>query len=155
MSDVDTQHSADKRSRDSPDSTLKPEQKSLKTGGVAVATDEEPNHVGASVANTPAAPEPDIPPQTVRWNVRNKEEVRMIMLRLHRSSPDWKLKICIEAMKVRPIDLSLLAKETSVMFASNELVEMAACCLEKMTAEMKKDLPRTFRKQKRRNPRSK
>ena len=139
VSDVDMQHSADKRSRDSPDSTLKPEHKSLKTGGVAVATDEEPIHVGASVANTPAAPEPDIPPQTVRWNVRNKEEVRMIMLRLHHSSPAWKLKICIEAMKVRPIDLSSLAKETSVMFASNELVEMAACCLEEITAEMKKE----------------
>ena len=41
--DVDMQHSADKRSRDSPDSTLKPEHKSyksLKTGGVAVATEE-------------------------------------------------------------------------------------------------------------------
>ena len=55
---------------------------------------------------------------------------------LNHSSPAWKLKICIEAMKVRPIDLSSLAKETSVMFASNELVEMAACCLEEITAEM-------------------
>ena len=41
--------------------------------------------------------------------------------------------------EVRPIDLSSLAKETSVMFASDELVEMAACCLEKITTEMKKE----------------
>ena len=162
VSDVDMQHSADKRSRDSPDSTLKPEHKSLKTGGVAVATDEEPVHVGASVANAPAAPEPDIQPQTVRWNVSKKEEVRMIMLRLHHSSPAWKLKVCIEAMKVRPIDLSSLAMETGVRFASDELVEKAACCLEEITAEMKKEeaeegkppLSRLPRRQKRRNPRS-
>ena len=36
--DANMQRSADKRSRDSPDSTLKPEHKSLKTSGVAAAT---------------------------------------------------------------------------------------------------------------------
>ena len=42
-------------------------------------------------------------------------------------------------MKVRPVDLSSLAQTTSVRFASVELVEMAAHCLEKITAEMKQD----------------
>ena len=36
--DVNMESSADKRSRESPDSTLKPEGKSLKTSGVATAT---------------------------------------------------------------------------------------------------------------------
>ena len=34
---------------ESPDSTLKPEHKSLKTSGVAVATDEEPIVFGARI----------------------------------------------------------------------------------------------------------
>ena len=42
MEDVSMDTSADKRSRESPDSTLKPEGKSLKASGVATATNEEP-----------------------------------------------------------------------------------------------------------------
>ena len=38
MEDVSMELPADKRSRESPDSTLKPEGKSLKTSGVATAT---------------------------------------------------------------------------------------------------------------------
>ena len=61
------------------------------------------------------------------------------MWRLHHSSPAWKLKVCIDAMNVRPIDLTTLAQETSVQFASVELVEMAANCLDEITKEMEKD----------------
>ena len=118
--------SADKRSRDSPDSTLKPEHKSLKTSGVAVATDEEPIVSGTSAVAASAATQSDIEPQTIRWNVREKTEVRPTMWRFHHSSPAWKLKICGDAMKVRPADLSSLAQETGVKFASVELVETAA-----------------------------
>ena len=42
VSDVCMESSVDKCSRESPDSTFKPEHKSLKTSGVAVATEEEP-----------------------------------------------------------------------------------------------------------------
>ena len=139
LPDVCMESSADKRSRESPDSTLKPEHKSLKTSGVAVATDEEPT---VFVANATAAPAEDLSgmePQTIRWNVREKSEVKLTMWRLHRCMPAWKLKICIDAMKVRPVDLSSLAQETSVQFASEELVEMAASCLDEITAEMRKD----------------
>ena len=38
-------------------------------------------------------------------------------------------------MKVRPVDLSSLAQETGVKFASAELVEMAVHCLDEITAE--------------------
>ena len=50
MHDVNMDTSADKRSRESPDSTLKPEHKSLKTSGVAVATNEESVVSGGCVA---------------------------------------------------------------------------------------------------------
>ena len=52
--------------------------------------------------------------------------------KLIHSSPAWKLKTCIDAMKVRPVDLSWLAQTTGVRFASDELVELAAECLEKI-----------------------
>ena len=39
----------------------------------------------------------------------------------------------------RPIELSSLAKVTGVRFASVDLVEMAVCCIEEITAEIKKD----------------
>ena len=78
-------------------------------------------------------------PQTIRWNVREKSEVRQTMWRLHHCSPAWKLKVCIDAMKTRPVDLSRLAQETSVQFASVELVETAANCLDEITKEMEKD----------------
>ena len=122
-----------------PDSTLKPEHKSLKTSGVAVATEEEPIVFGTSAVIATAVDQFDVGPQTIRWSVKEKTEVRSIMWRLHHSSPAWKLKICIDAMKVRPVDLSSLAQKTSVMFASAELVEMAVRCLDEIAAEMKKD----------------
>ena len=139
LPDVNMEPSADKRSRESPDSTLKPEHKSLKTSGVAVATDEGPVVFGASVATAAAVDQSSLEPQTVRWNVREKSEVRPTMWRLHHCSPAWKLKVCIYAMKARPVDLSSLAQETSVQFASVELVEMAANCLDEITKETEKD----------------
>ena len=112
--------SADKRSRESPDSTFKPEHKSLKTSGVAVATSEESVVSGACAAITAEVDRSNPEAPAIRWKVTEKSEVRQIMWRLHHSSPAWKLKVCIEAMKVRPIDLTALAQETSVQFASAE-----------------------------------
>ena len=130
---------ADKRSREAPDSTLKPEYKSLKTSGVAVATDEESVVSGACVAVTAEVDHSNSEAPTIRWNVKEKSEVKQIMRRPRHSSPAWKLNVCLEAMKVRPIDLTLLAQATSVQFASAELVEMAANCLDEITKEMEKD----------------
>ena len=138
LPDVNMESSADKRSRESPESTLKPEHKSLKTSGVAVAAKEGPVVFGASVTTAAAVDQSSIEPQTIRWNVREQSEVKPTMWRLHHCSPAWKLKICIDAMKARPVDLSSLAQETSVRFASVELVEMAAC-LDEITKEMEKD----------------
>ena len=42
-------------------------------------------------------------------------------------------------MKIRPIDLTTLAQTTGVQFESDELVEMAASCLDEITKEMEKE----------------
>ena len=114
--DVNMEASADERSWESPDSTLKPEGKSLKTSGVAVATDEEPAVLSAGAPSAVAADlsSPEAP--IIRWKVKEESEVKQITWRLHRSLPAWKLKVCIDAMKVRPVDLTKLAQETSVQF---------------------------------------
>ena len=137
--DVCMEPSVDKRSRESPDSTLKPEHKSLKTAGVAVATEEEPVVHVTCVTSDKTDAQHDIEPQTIRWSVMQKSEVRQTMLRLYHSSPAWKLKTCIDAMKVRPVDLPSLAQTTSVNFASVDLVEEAAHCLERIAAELKQE----------------
>ena len=67
--------SADKRSRESPDSTLKPEGKSLKTSGVAVATDEEPVVFSACAAIAAAVDHSNPEAPTIRWKVKEKSEV--------------------------------------------------------------------------------
>ena len=77
--DVCMESSVDKRSRESPDSTLKPEHKSLKTSGVAVATEEEPTVYVTCAVTATTDNQPDIEPQTIRWNVKEKPEVRPTM----------------------------------------------------------------------------
>ena len=62
------EQSADKRSGESPDSIRKPEHKSLKTSGVAIAT-EEPIVLGASAAAATAVDQSSLEPQTIRWIV--------------------------------------------------------------------------------------
>ena len=89
----------------------------------------------AAVAADHSSPEAPI----IRWNVKEESEVKQIMWRLHRSLTAWKLKVCVDAMKVRPIDLATLAQVTSVQFASVELVETAASCLDERTKEVEKD----------------
>ena len=139
MRDVHMETSADNRSRESPDSTLKPEHKSLKTSGVAVATNEEPTVFSACAAIAAAVDDSRPEAPAIRWKVKEESEVRQTMWRLHHSSPAWKLKVCIDAMKARPIDLATLAQATSVQFASVELVELAANCLDEISKEMEKD----------------
>ena len=140
--DVSMETPADKRSRESPDSTLKPEGKSLKTSGVATATTEEPVVSSACAADAAATNEghDDIPEApTIRWKVNEIAETRLLMWQLHHRMPAWKLKACTEALQVKPVDLAALAEATGVQFASVELVEVAAKCLDEMTKEMAKD----------------
>ena len=139
--DVSMELPADKRSRESPDSTLKPEGKSLKTSGVATATSAE-SVASCACATAPAAAnvgDTDVPePPTVRWKVK-EISIRPLMWQLQHRMPAWKLKACIDALQVRPVDLAVLAEAIGVQFASAEMVEMAAKCLDEITKEMARE----------------
>ena len=138
--DVSMETPADKRSRESPDSTLKPEGKSLKTSGVATAT-EKPVVSSACAADAATNEGNDDIPEapTIRWKVNENAETRLLMWQLHHRMPAWKFKACTEALQVKPVDLAVLAEATGVQFASVELVEVAAKCLDEITKEMVKD----------------
>ena len=128
---------ADKRSRESPDSTLKPEGKSLKTSGVASATTAESVVSKASaVASTTNEDVGDAPePSTIRWKAADVAETRRLMWQLHHRMPAWKLKAFTDALQVRPIDLAAIAEITGVQFASAELIEAAIKCLDEIAKD--------------------
>ena len=137
--DVNMESSADKRSRESPDSTLKPEGKSLKTSGVATATSTENVTSSACAADTAtfdgsndAAPKAP----TIRWRAREAAETRLLVRQLHQRMPAWKLKICAEALRVNPVDLARIAEVTGIQFATVELVEVAVQCLNEIAKEI-------------------
>ena len=71
---------ADKRSRESPDPTLKPQGKSLVTSGVATATSAESDTPSACAVPSATCCEgndavPEIP--TFRWRVKEVAETRI------------------------------------------------------------------------------
>ena len=111
----------------------------MKTSGVAAATTEEPVVSSACAAKAAASTEgnDDIPEApTIRWKVNEIAETRLLMWQLRHRMPAWKLKACTEAMQVKPVDLAALAEATGIQFASVELVEVAAKCLDEITKEM-------------------
>ena len=111
VEDVNMEAPADKRSRESPDSTLKPEGKSLKTSGVAAATNAEPVVSSACAAATATTNEgkDDVPePPTIRWKIKENSEVRPFMWQLHHRMPESTLVfvhtlIHMSCVAVRPI----------------------------------------------------
>ena len=114
----------------------------MKTSGVAAATNAEPVVTSACAVVTAATKEgkDDVPePPTIRWKIKENSEVRPVMWQLHHRMPAWKLKVCIDALQVRPVDLTALAEVTGVQFASAELVEVAAKCLDEIMKEREKD----------------
>ena len=61
------------------------------------------------------------------------------MWQLHHRMPAWKLKACTEVLQVRPIDLAAVAESTGIQFATDELIEVAAKCLDEFSKEVVKD----------------
>ena len=51
------------------------------------------------------------------------------MRQMHRRIPAWKLKLCVEALNAKPVDLVRIAEVTEIQSASEELVDVAAQCL--------------------------
>ena len=115
--DVNMESSADKRSRESPDSTFKPEGKSLKTSGVATATSTEEVTSGECAADTSTNDgSNDAAPKTpsVRWTARDAAEAKLAVRQMHRRFPAWKLKLCTEVFHASPADLVRIAEVTEI-----------------------------------------
>ena len=138
VEDVSMEPPADKRSRESPDSTLKPQGKSLKTSGVATATSAESVTPSACAVHTSTCDEgkdaaPEIP--TIRWRAREVAETRFLMRQLQNRMPAWKLKTCIEILRTTPVHLAMIGEVTGIQFGTVELVKVAVQCLDEIASE--------------------
>ena len=139
VEDVSMESSADERSRESPDSTLKPEGKSLKTSGVATATPTENATSNACAASAATCDEsnnaaPEIP--TIRWRAREVAETRLLMRQLQNRMPAWKLRTCTGALRATPVDLARIGEATGIQFDTVELVKAAVQCLDEIASEV-------------------
>ena len=88
--DVNMESSTDKRSRESPDSTLKPEGKSLKTSGVATATSTEDvtfSTCAASLATIGESNSADPKTPVARWKAKDVDEAKLFVRQMHRRIP--------------------------------------------------------------------
>ena len=106
VEDVTMESVADKRTRESPDSTLKPEGKSLKTSGVASATLTEGATFCARTTksgSTDEVQDSDPKAPVTRWKARDVAEARLYVRQMQQRVPAWKLKLCTEALHTEPI----------------------------------------------------
>ena len=65
----------------------------------------------------------------VRRKANDALQARLLVRQMHRRIPAWKLKLCVEALNARPIDLARIAEVTEIQFVTEELVDVAAQCL--------------------------
>ena len=130
--DVTMEASADKRLRESPDVTLKPDGKSLKTSGTATTSPARPatKQVHAQlifsclmgVSSREQLPKPS----AIRRKANDASEARLLIRQMHKRIPAWKLRLCIDTLNARPIDHARIAEVTEIQFVNDELVDVAA-----------------------------
>ena len=117
----------DKRSRESPDSTLKPEGKSLKTSETATAT-AATDTVGVSAAG-------GVKPSNVTRRPKTIPEAKFLMWDVYQRMPAWKGDKLVEFYKTNQDDLVALGEATGILFESNEMMSEAVQCLERIRKE--------------------
>ena len=96
--------SADKRSRESPDSTLKPEGKSLKTSGPATASSARHTTSSSFAADTitfdvSVEQETTSKAPAIRRKANDASQARLLVRQMHRRIPAWKLKLCVGSIE--------------------------------------------------------
>ena len=129
--DVSMESGADKRSRESPDSTLKPEGKSLKTSeSSAVAADTD---TCTATSEVPAAG--STKPSYVSKKPKTIPEAKYLMWEVHQRMPAWKAIKLIESNKNDQVDLAVLGEATGILFDSREMLSEAVQCLERIRNE--------------------
>ena len=122
----------DKRSRESPDSTLKPEGKLPKTSEAAPteadtsAVEEDKTEIAKPSATTKR-------PTTI-------PEAKSLMWDVHHRMPAWKAEKIIETLKSEEVDLAALGEVTGIMFESKEMWCDAVQYLKKIREEKHGDL---------------
>ena len=125
--DVSMDSGADKRSRESPDSTLKPEGKSLKTSDTASApaptdTDEVSTADSAKPSNVTKRP-------------KTVPEAKSLMWEVHHRMPAWKAAKLLEFHKAGQVDLAALGEATGILFESQEMLNEAVLHLDRIRKE--------------------
>ena len=125
--DVSMDSGVDKRSRESPDSTLKPEEKSLKTSENATPpvtkdTEEMPTADDTKSSNV------------TKWP-KTVSEAKSLMREVHQRMPAWKADKLLEAHKTEQVDLAALGEATGILFESQEVFNEAVMYLESLRKE--------------------
>ena len=130
VEDVTMDSGVDKRSRESPDSTLKPEGKSLKTS-------EATSNVAATDADEAQMTE-NAKPSTMTRRPSTIPEAKSIMWEVHNRMPAWKAEKLIESLKSEDVNLVALGEATRILFESKEMWCDAVQYLEKIRKEKSK-----------------
>ena len=127
VEDVSMDSGTDKRSRESPDSTLKPEGKSLKTSetaSVTTATDTD------KVSTAEGAK-----PSNVTKRPKTVPEAKSLMWEVHQRMPAWKADKLLEFQKADQVDLAAVGEATGILFESKEMLDEAVLHLDKIRKE--------------------
>ena len=141
--DVCMEATADKRTREPPDTTTRPEGKLFKTSGESSssqrnALDQVTFDIDMSV--DPVEQTGCAKQQTGnRKLANNAPEARLLIRQMHARVQAWKLQPCVQALSARPIDLAYIAEVTDILFASEELVSVSAKCSADLARESNVD----------------
>ena len=127
VEDVSMDSGADKRSRESPDSTLKPEGKSLKTSETATA----PTTTDTDEMSTAG----DVKPSNVTKRPKTVSEAKSLMREVHKRMPAWKAEKLLETRKVDQVDLAALGEATGILFESLDMLREAVSHLDRIRNE--------------------
>ena len=124
VEDVSMDTGTDKRSRESPDSTLKPEGKSLKTSeSTTVQTTMDTDEVSTAESAKPS---------NVTKRPKTVSEVESLMQEVHSRMPAWKATKILETREASQVDLAALGEVTGILFESRDMLNKAILCLDKL-----------------------
>ena len=124
VEDVSMETGTDKRSRESPDSTLKPEGKSLKTSeSTTVQTTMDTDEVSTAES---------VKPSNVTKRPKTVSEVESLMQEVHSRMPAWKATKILETREASQVDLAALGEATGILFESRDMLNKAIQCLDKL-----------------------
>ena len=122
--DVSMESGTDKRSRESPDSTLKPEGKSLKTS--------EPTTVQTTMDTDEVSTAESVKPSNVTKRPKTVSEVESLMQEVHSRMPAWKATKILETRKASQVDLAALGEATGILFESQDMLSKAVLYLDRL-----------------------